>query len=120
MRAHFVLAHPETNSFNAQLVRSGVEVLEAAGWTATVSDLYAMGDLSPCERSQLSPGAGLIRHRFRCSDSTQRHASENGTLQRMSSKNWGAWIGPTCWSCSTQCGGICRPPCSKGLVRVAS
>ena len=27
----------------------------------------------------------------------------------MSSKNWGAWIGPTCWSCSTQCGGICRP-----------
>jgi NAD(P)H dehydrogenase (quinone) len=51
MRAHFVLAHPETNSFNAQLVRSGVEVLEAAGWTATVSDLYAMG-FDPCERSE--------------------------------------------------------------------
>jgi NAD(P)H dehydrogenase (quinone) len=77
MRAHFVLAHPETNSFNAQLVRSGVEVLEAAGWTATVSDLYAMR-FDPCERSE-HYGGRINPHRFDV-QAEQRHASENGTL----------------------------------------
>ena len=77
MRAHFVLAHPETNSFNAQLVRSGVEVLEAAGWTATVSDLYAM-TFDPCERSE-HYGGRINPHRFDV-QAEQRHASENGTL----------------------------------------
>ena len=33
MHAHFVLAHPEPQSFNAHLVRSGVAALEAVGWT---------------------------------------------------------------------------------------
>ena len=77
MRAHFVLALPESNSFNAQLVRWGVEVLEAAGWTATVSDLYAMG-FDPCERSEHYEGR-TNPHRFDV-QAEQRHASENGTL----------------------------------------
>jgi len=50
MHAHFVLAHPEPQSFNAHLARSGAAALEAAGWTTSVSDLYAMG-FDPCERS---------------------------------------------------------------------
>jgi NAD(P)H dehydrogenase (quinone) len=88
MRAHFVLAHPETNSFNARLVRSGVEVLEAAGWTATVSDLYAMG-FDPCERSEHYEGR-TNPHRFDV-QAEQRHASENGTLPAHVVRNWGAW-----------------------------
>ncbi len=77
MHAHFVLAHPEPSSFNAHLVRSGVEALKAAGWTATVSDLYAMS-FDPCERCEhfrdpLNPDRFDIQ-------AEQRHASENGTL----------------------------------------
>jgi NAD(P)H dehydrogenase (quinone) len=77
MHAHFVLAHPEPNSFNAYLVRLGVEALEAVGWTTTVSDLYAMG-FDPCERpahyrERLNP----IRFDVQAE---QRHASEHGTL----------------------------------------
>src|SRR4029077_17953194 len=37
MHAHFVLAHPEPQSFNAHLVRSGSAALEAEGWTTSVS-----------------------------------------------------------------------------------
>jgi hypothetical protein len=40
MHAHFVLAHPEPQSYNAHLVRSGSEALEAEGWVVSVSDLY--------------------------------------------------------------------------------
>jgi NAD(P)H dehydrogenase (quinone) len=77
MHAHLVLAHPEQNSFNAHLVRSGVEALEAAGWTTTVSDLYAMG-FDPCERrghftERLNPTRFDVQ-------AEQRHASENGML----------------------------------------
>ena len=43
MHAHFVLAHPEPQSFNTHLVRSGSAALQAEGWTVSVSDLYAMG-----------------------------------------------------------------------------
>ena len=49
MHAHFVLAHPEPQSFNAHLVHAGSAALEAEGWTVSVSDLYAMG-FDPCER----------------------------------------------------------------------
>lgn len=77
MHAHFVLAHPEPKSFNAHLVRCGVEALQAAGWTATVSDLYAMG-FDPCERPEhfadpLDPSRFDVQ-------AEQRHASGGGTL----------------------------------------
>ena len=77
MRAHFVLAHPEPASFNAHLVRSGVEVLEAGGWTTTVSDLYAMG-FDPCERREHYEDRGdPLRFDVQAE---QRRASENDTL----------------------------------------
>jgi NAD(P)H dehydrogenase (quinone) len=77
MHAHFVLAHPEPSSFNAHLVRSGVAALEAAGWTATVSELYAMG-FDPCERREHF-ATPLNPARFDA-QAEQRHASETGTL----------------------------------------
>ncbi len=77
MHAHFVLAHPEPSSFNAHLVREGVAALAAEGWTATVSDLYAMG-FDPCER-----GAHFTTprdpERFDV-QAEQRHTTETGTL----------------------------------------
>ncbi|WP_431284254.1 NAD(P)H-dependent oxidoreductase [Humitalea sp. 24SJ18S-53] len=77
MHAHFVLAHPEPQSFNAHMVREGVAALEAAGWTASVSDLHAMG-FDPCERSEHF-AAPLNAARFDV-QAEQRHASQNGTL----------------------------------------
>lgn len=79
MHAHFVLAHPEPQSFNAHLVRSGAAALEAEGWTVSVSDLYAMG-FDPCERpehfaNRIDPG------RFDA-QAEQRHASDTGTLPK--------------------------------------
>jgi NAD(P)H dehydrogenase (quinone) len=77
MHAHFVLAHPEPRSFNAYLARSGMAMLEAAGWTTSLSDLYAMG-FDPCERgTHYSPP--LNAERFDA-QAEQRHASEHGTL----------------------------------------
>jgi NAD(P)H dehydrogenase (quinone) len=77
MHAHFVIAHPEPNSFNTSLARSGMEALKAAGWSSTVSDLYAMG-FDPCERREHFP-MPLEASRFDV-QSEQRHASEIGTL----------------------------------------
>lgn len=51
MRAHFVLAHPEPQSFNSHLVREGVSALQDEGWNVTISDLYAMS-FDPCERPE--------------------------------------------------------------------
>lgn len=48
MKAHIVLAHPEAQSFNAQLSAISQRVLEAAAWQTTLSDLYAM-DFDPRE-----------------------------------------------------------------------
>lgn len=79
MHAHFVLAHPEPQSFNAHLVRSGSAALEAAGWTVSVSDLYAMG-FDPCERpAHFEQRIGLDRFD---AQAEQRHASSTGTLPR--------------------------------------
>ena len=77
MHAHFVLAHPEPQSFNAHLVRSGCAALLADGWSVSVSDLYAMG-FDPCERplhyrDRTSPGRFDVQ-------AEQRHASDTGTL----------------------------------------
>ena len=79
MHAHFVLAHPEPQSFNAHLARSGAATLEAEGWTVSVSDLYAMG-FDPCERREHFANRGDPR-RFDA-QSEQRHASEVGALPK--------------------------------------
>ena len=79
MQAHFVLAHPEPQSFNAHLVRSGSAALEAEGWTTSVSDLYAMG-FDPCERHEhYWDRAAPLRFDAQLE---QRHASENGGLPK--------------------------------------
>ena len=80
MHAHFVLAHPEPLSFNANLVRCGANALEAEGWTVSVSDLYAMG-FDPCERPEFysnrtAPGRFDVQ-------AEQRHASASGTLPKI-------------------------------------
>ena len=48
MKAHIVLAHPETKSFNGHLSDTTQRVLGASGWQHTLSDLYAM-DFDPRE-----------------------------------------------------------------------
>lgn len=77
MQAHIVLAHPEPLSFNAHLADVTSRALEAAGWSVSLSDLYAMG-FDPCERAvhyadRRQPG------RFD-TQIEQRHASDSGTL----------------------------------------
>ena len=80
MQAHFLLAHPEPLSFNAHLVRSGAAALEAAGWSVSVSDLYAIG-FDPCE----GPGHFGDRANAARFDAQveQRHASETGGLPKV-------------------------------------
>lgn len=77
MHAHFVLAHPERRSFNAHLVEAGRAALLGAGWTASVSDLYAMA-FDPCEGPRHFPER-LDPARFDV-QAEQRHASAEGTL----------------------------------------
>ena len=77
MHAHFVLAHPEPHSFNGHLVSAGGAALQAADWSVTVSDLYAMG-FDPCERPEHFADR-VAPARFDA-QSEQRHASETGTL----------------------------------------
>ena len=77
MHAHFVLAHPEPNSFNGHLVQEGSSALREAGWTVSVSDLYGVG-FDPCERAGHFT-APLDSARFDV-QAEQRHASANGTL----------------------------------------
>jgi NAD(P)H dehydrogenase (quinone) len=79
MHAHLVLAHPEKQSFNAHLVRSGAAALADAGWTVSVSDLYAMG-FDPCERPEHYPDRAAP-DRFDA-QLEQRHASDAGTLPK--------------------------------------
>ena len=80
MHAHFVLAHPEPRSFNAHLVGAGVEALEVAGSSASVSDLYAMG-FDPCERPEHFT-TRLDPNRFDV-QAEQRHASATNGLPEM-------------------------------------
>jgi NAD(P)H dehydrogenase (quinone) len=77
MHAHFVLAHPEPNSFNAHLIQLGVETLTTEGWTTTTSDLYAMG-FDPCEQGDFFSDR-VDPRRFDV-QAEQRHASKSGTL----------------------------------------
>lgn len=48
MKAHVVLAHPETRSFNGHLARISRTELADAGYDHSFSDLYAM-NFDPCE-----------------------------------------------------------------------
>ena len=43
MRAHIVLAHPESQSFNGRLAELSHSTLQAEGYEVTLSDLYAQG-----------------------------------------------------------------------------
>ena len=80
MHAHFVLAHPEPQSYNAHLVRSGAAALEVEGWTTSVSDLYAMG-FDPCERAEHYPDR-VRQDRFDA-QAEQRNASQTRTLAKV-------------------------------------
>jgi len=77
MQAHIVLAHPEGRSFNGHLAGVARRSPEAAGWSVTLSDLYAM-DFDACERADHYTG----RHNPERFDvqSEQRHASSQGTI----------------------------------------
>ena len=80
MHAHFVLAHPEPQSFNGHLVRAGMAALAGAGWSVSMSDLYAIG-FDPCERAEhFSDPANPARFD---AQAEQRHASDSGTLPKM-------------------------------------
>lgn len=79
MHAHFVLAHPEPDSFNAHLAGSGAAALEARGWSVSISDLYAAG-FDPAERAAHFPSR-LDPARFNV-QAEQRHAALGGSLSR--------------------------------------
>jgi len=74
MKAHIVLAHPESQSFNGRLAGISRSTLSASGFEVTVSDLYAM-NFDPCEAE---------RHYSERSDSTIFHAQ---TEQRFNANN---------------------------------
>jgi NAD(P)H dehydrogenase (quinone) len=77
MQAHIVLAHPESQSFNAHLAQVARRALEAQGWSVSLSDLYAMG-FDPCERAEHYV-ARQQPERFDV-QAEQRHASDRGTM----------------------------------------
>ena len=80
MHAHFVLAHPEPQSFNAHLVRSGTAALEAEGWTVSATDLYAIG-FDPREGPEhFADRANPARFDGQVE---QRYASEIGSLPKV-------------------------------------
>jgi NAD(P)H dehydrogenase (quinone) len=72
-----VLAHPEANSFNAELVRRAKEVFLSQGHSVRISDLYA-GQFDPCERGSHFPQR-RIPERF-YAQTEQRFNSDQGTL----------------------------------------
>lgn len=74
MKAHIVLAHPESKSFNGQLANTTHSNLEAAGWEVTYSDLYA---------NDFDPREGPMHYQKR-SNSEQFHAQ---TEQRFHAEN---------------------------------
>jgi NAD(P)H dehydrogenase (quinone) len=77
MQAHIVLAHPESQSFNAHLAQVARHALEAQGWSVSLSDLYGMG-FDPCERAEHYV-ARQQPQRFDV-QAEQRHASERGSI----------------------------------------
>lgn len=55
IRHAVVLAHPDTNSFNATIARSYCEAVQAAGQEAILRDLYAM-NFDPVLKNEERPG----------------------------------------------------------------
>jgi NAD(P)H dehydrogenase (quinone) len=77
MRAHIVLAHPETKSFNAHLAGVACKALEAQGWSVSTTDLYGIG-FDPCERPEhYRPRRDAGRFDVQAE---QRHASDGGAI----------------------------------------
>ncbi len=77
MHAHIVLAHPEPRSFNANLAQIALGSLEGQGWSASLSDLHAMG-FDPCEKAaHYTPPQNPDRFD---AQAEQRHASDQRTL----------------------------------------
>lgn len=77
MQAHIVLAHPENESFNAQLAGISQQSLAASGWQTSLSDLYAM-DFDPREgpRHYHSRKDAKVFH----AQTEQRYSADNETL----------------------------------------
>ncbi len=73
-KAHIVLAHPESQSFNGRLAEISQDKLASAGFEVTYSDLYA-NNFDPCE------GRGHYQH---LSDTERFHAQ---TEQRFNADN---------------------------------
>lgn len=74
MKAHIVLAHPESQSFNSRLARTTIETLTKQNFDVSISDLYGM-TFDPCEAE---------RHYTKRSNSKVFHAQ---TEQRFSADN---------------------------------
>ena len=77
MHAHIVLAHPESQSYNARLVDVAKESLQNEDWIVTVSDLYGIG-FDPCERQSFYSNP-KDSSRFNV-QAEQRHASDQRNI----------------------------------------
>jgi len=75
MEALIVYAHPEPKSFNAAMKDRAVEVLEAEGWSVTVSDLYAMGFKAEADGYDFTDRADPAYLKYAAE---QSHAARNG------------------------------------------
>jgi NAD(P)H dehydrogenase (quinone) len=76
-RAHIVYCHPEPKSFVGAMARTAREALERAGWTVSLSDLYASG-FDPVARAEDFSERSNPEHLVYPLE--QRHALETGTL----------------------------------------
>ena len=76
-RAHIVYCHPEPKSFVGAMARTAREALERAGWTVSLSDLYASG-FDPVARAEDFSERSNPQHLVYPLE--QRHALETGTL----------------------------------------
>lgn len=77
MKAHIILAHPDSKSFNANLTNVASNILRNKGWEITKSDLYSIG-FDPCERAE-HYGFSESDYRFDV-QSVQRDASKNNSI----------------------------------------
>ena len=77
LKAHIILAHPESKSFNGRLCELSRATLEAGGYEVTLSDLYAM---------EFDPSEGA-HHYTKRADAERFHAQ---TEQRYNADHDGA------------------------------
>lgn len=76
MKAHIVLAHPESKSFNGQLANVTNSKLKAEGWEVTYTDLYA-NNFDPREGPMHYHSLSNSEHFH--AQTEQRFHAENGT-----------------------------------------